>query len=39
MPRGFSRGQALPVGRLRTASRRNNANPTTAPRYTILKTL
>jgi hypothetical protein len=36
-PAGFSRGQASPVGRLRTASRRSNANPTAAPRYTILK--
>ena len=31
MPAGFSRGQASPVGRLRTASRRSNANPTPAP--------
>ena len=37
MPSGFSRGQAPTVGRLRTASRRSNANPIAATRFTILK--
>ena len=38
-PRGFSRGQASPVGRLRTASRRSNANPTPGPAFSVLKRL
>jgi hypothetical protein len=35
--RGFSRGQASQVGRLRTASRRSNTNPTVVMRHVLLK--
>jgi len=37
MPSGFSRGQASQVGRLRTASRRSNTNPTVVMRHVLLK--